>query len=35
MIIKIKKLTETAQMPQKNFASDACFDLYLDAPDAL
>lgn len=35
MIIKIKKLTETAQMPKKNFASDACFDLYLDAPDAL
>ena len=35
MIIKIKKLTETEQMPQKNFASDACFDLYLDAPDAL
>ena len=35
MIIKIKKLTETAQMPKKNFASDAAFDLYLDAPDAL
>ena len=35
MIIKIKKLTETAQMPKKNFASDACFDLYLDAHDAL
>lgn len=35
MVIKIKKLTETAQMPKKNFASDAAFDIYLDAPDAL
>lgn len=35
MEIKIKRLTPTAQMPKKNFASDACFDLYLDAPDAL
>lgn len=34
MEIKIKRLTSTAQMPKKNFASDACFDLYLDAPDA-
>lgn len=35
MEIKIKRLTDTAQIPKKNFASDACFDLYLDAPDAL
>ena len=35
MEIKIKRLTSTAQMPKKNFESDACFDLYLDAPDAL
>ena len=35
MEIKIKRLTPTAQIPKKNFASDACFDLYLDAPDAI
>lgn len=35
MEIKIKRLTPTAQVPKKNFASDACFDLYLDAPDAI
>lgn len=34
MEIKIKRLTPTAQIPKKNFASDACFDIYLDAPDA-
>ena len=28
MIVKIKKLTETAQIPKKNFATDACFDIY-------
>ena len=35
MEIKIKRLTPTALIPTKAFASDACFDLYLDAPDAL
>ena len=35
MEIKIKRLTPTAQMPKKNFTSDAAFDLYLDAPDAI
>lgn len=35
MEIKIKRLTPTAQIPKKNFTSDAAFDLYLDAPDAI
>jgi len=35
MEIKIKRLTPTAQMPTKAHSSDACFDLYLDAPDAI
>lgn len=35
MEIKIKRLTPTALIPTKAHASDACFDLYLDAPDAL
>ena len=35
MEIKIKRLTHTALIPTKAHASDACFDLYLDAPDAL
>lgn len=35
MEIKIKRLTPTALIPKKNFTSDACFDLYLDAPDAI
>lgn len=35
MEIKIKCLTHTALIPTKAHASDACFDLYLDAPDAL
>lgn len=35
MEIKIKRLTPTALIPTKAFTSDACFDLYLDAPDAL
>lgn len=35
MEIKIKRLTPTAQIPTKAHASDAAFDLYLDAPDAL
>lgn len=30
MVIKIKKLTETAKIPAKNFDSDAAFDLYAD-----
>ncbi len=30
MVIKIKKLTETAKIPTKNFDSDAAFDLYAD-----
>lgn len=35
MEIKIKRLTPTALIPTKAHASDAAFDLYLDAPDAL
>lgn len=35
MEIKIKRLTPTALIPTKAHASDACFDLYLDAHDAL
>lgn len=35
MEIKIKRLTPTALIPTKAHASDACFDLYLDAPLAL
>lgn len=35
MEIKIKRLTPTALIPSKAHASDAAFDLYLDAPDAL
>ena len=35
MEIKIKRLTPTALIPTKAHVSDACFDLYLDAPDAL
>lgn len=35
MEIKIKRLTHTALIPTKAHASDACFDLYLDAPDAI
>lgn len=35
MEIKIKRLTPTALIPTKAHESDACFDLYLDAPDAL
>ena len=35
MEIKIKRLTHTALIPTKAHASDAAFDLYLDAPDAL
>ena len=35
MEIKIKRLTHTALIPIKAHISDACFDLYLDAPDAL
>lgn len=35
MEIKIKRLTPTALIPTKAHASDACFDLYLDAPDAI
>lgn len=33
MVIKIKKLTETAKIPTKNFDSDAAFDLYADIQD--
>lgn len=33
MVIKIKKLTETAKIPTKNFDSDAAFDLYADIKD--
>lgn len=33
MVIKIKKLTETAKIPTKNFDSDAAFDLYADIED--
>lgn len=32
--IKIKRLTNTAIIPTKAHKTDACFDLYLDAPDA-
>lgn len=35
MEIKIKRLTPTALIPTKAHASDAAFDLYLDAPDAI
>ena len=35
MEIKIKRMTPTALIPTKAHASDACFDLYLDAPLAL
>lgn len=35
MEIKIKRLTPTAQIPTKAHSSDACFDLYLDAPTAI
>lgn len=35
MEIKIKRLTPTAQIPTKAHSSDAAFDLYLDAPDAI
>ena len=35
MEIKIKRLTHTALIPTKAHASDACFDLYLDAPLSL
>ena len=31
--VKIKLLTETAQMPTKAHETDACFDLYADCPD--
>ena len=32
MEIKIKRLTKTAKLPTKAHETDACFDLYLDAP---
>lgn len=31
--VKIKRLSETAQLPTKNFDSDAAFDLYADIQD--
>lgn len=31
--VKIKRLSETAQLPTKNFDSDAAFDLYADIKD--
>lgn len=31
--LKIKLLTDTAQLPQKSHPTDACFDIYADIPD--
>ena len=31
--IKVKRLTESAKLPTKAHSTDACFDLYVDAPD--
>ena len=31
--LKIKLLTDTAKLPQKNYPTDACFDIYADIPD--
>lgn len=33
--IKMKRLAETATLPQKAHTSDACFDLYAHIPDAI
>lgn len=34
-VIKFKKLTNTATVPTKAYAEDACHDLYADEPDGV
>lgn len=33
MLLKLKRLTETATMPTKAHKTDACFDIYADCPN--
>ena len=31
--LKIKRLTDTAKLPQQSHSTDACFDIYADIPN--